>query len=295
MGTLDLFLSTSSEYNSDIFQVAQSGIGLTNLLIAGISSRKGVENVGAIADDAVSKFKELLSLLESFDCKHIKKGPLLNQTHTDPSIFLVSHEVSSTPAQPLQASLTFSSTTASQFRMAASSLGTHPQHLGFSSRKSRNSSAGSPATFDSVQSVISSKVSIDAFAIGRKSFQYDQIGTSQNGLYNSMGMFLEKVGEVGGKCASTLGGCHCARRRKLRKKRVIRVPAVSTRVADIPADDYTWRKYGQKPIKGSSHPRSYYKCSSLRGCPARKHVERCSQDPTVLIITYEGDHSHVIL
>ncbi|CAN6477036.1 unnamed protein product [Victoria cruziana] len=260
MGTLDLFLSTSSEYNSDIFQVAQSGIGLTNLLIAGISSRKGVENVGAIADDAVSKFKELLSLLESFDCKHIKKGPLLNQTHTDPSIFLVSHEVSSTPAQPLQASLTFSSTTASQFRMAASSLGTHPQHLGFSSRKSRNSSAGSPATFDSVQSVISSK-----------------------------------VGEVGGKCASTLGGCHCARRRKLRKKRVIRVPAVSTRVADIPADDYTWRKYGQKPIKGSSHPRSYYKCSSLRGCPARKHVERCSQDPTVLIITYEGDHSHVIL
>lgn len=38
--------------------------------------------------------------------------------------------------------------------------------------------------------------------------------------------------------------------------------------------------------------RGYYKCSSVTGCPARKHVERDSKDPTVLILIYEGEHRH---
>lgn len=88
------------------------------------------------------------------------------------------------------------------------------------------------------------------------------------------------------------GRCHCSKRRKSRVRRVIKVPAISTKLADIPADDYHWRKYGQKPIKGSPHPRGYYKCSSVRGCPARKHVERSLDEPTMLIVTYEGDHNH---
>uniref|UniRef100_A0A7N0R9Z9 WRKY domain-containing protein n=1 Tax=Kalanchoe fedtschenkoi TaxID=63787 RepID=A0A7N0R9Z9_KALFE len=92
------------------------------------------------------------------------------------------------------------------------------------------------------------------------------------------------------KCGSSR--CHCSKKRKHRVKRSIKVPAISNKLADIPPDDYSWRKYGQKPIKGSPYPRGYYKCSSMRGCPARKHVERSLEEPTMLIVTYEGEHNH---
>lgn len=36
----------------------------------------------------------------------------------------------------------------------------------------------------------------------------------------------------------------------------------------------------------------YYKCSTVRGCPARKHVERDPGEPAMLIVTYDGDHRH---
>lgn len=40
--------------------------------------------------------------------------------------------------------------------------------------------------------------------------------------------------------------------------------------------------------------RGYYKCSSVRGCPARKHVERAVDDPAMLVVTYEGEHNHAL-
>ncbi|XP_074569849.1 WRKY transcription factor WRKY51-like isoform X2 [Curcuma longa] len=92
--------------------------------------------------------------------------------------------------------------------------------------------------------------------------------------------------QADGKYAVSGGRCHCSKRRKSRVKRTIRVPAISSKAADIPPDEFSWRKYGQKPIKGSPYPRT------LRGCPARKHVERAPDDPSILIVTYEGEHSH---
>ncbi|KAL1300872.1 hypothetical protein HN51_045515 [Arachis hypogaea] len=100
--------------------------------------------------------------------------------------------------------------------------------------------------------------------------------------------------DVSGKVSGSSSKCHCIKRRKNRVKKTIRVPAISSKIADIPADEYSWRKYGQKPIKGSPYPRGYYKCSTVRGCPARKHVERAPDDPSMLIVTYEGEHRHSI-
>ncbi|XP_028783400.1 probable WRKY transcription factor 49 [Neltuma alba] len=56
-------------------------------------------------------------------------------------------------------------------------------------------------------------------------------------------------------------------------------------------DGYKWRKYGQKSIKNSPNPRSYYRCTNPR-CNAKKQVERCNEDPDTLIVTYEGLHLH---
>ncbi|KAF3783111.1 WRKY transcription factor 44 [Nymphaea thermarum] len=55
-------------------------------------------------------------------------------------------------------------------------------------------------------------------------------------------------------------------------------------------DGYTWRKYGQKQVKGSEHSRNYYKCTYL-ACPVKKKVER-SLGGQVAEIAYSGKHNH---
>ncbi|KAF3443993.1 hypothetical protein FNV43_RR13683 [Rhamnella rubrinervis] len=88
-----------------------------------------------------------------------------------------------------------------------------------------------------------------------------------------------------------------------KSKRGVQKRVVSVPIGDVegfkskgetypPSDSWAWRKYGQKPIKGSPYPRGYYRCSSSKGCPARKQVERSRVDPTTLVITYACDHNH---
>ncbi|KAK4273286.1 hypothetical protein QN277_021716 [Acacia crassicarpa] len=60
----------------------------------------------------------------------------------------------------------------------------------------------------------------------------------------------------------------------------------------LPSDSWSWRKYGQKPIKGSPYPRGYYKCSTSKGCSAKKQIERCRTEASMLIVTYTSSHNH---
>ncbi|KAL8090876.1 hypothetical protein AgCh_040086 [Apium graveolens] len=87
--------------------------------------------------------------------------------------------------------------------------------------------------------------------------------------------------------------------RRALQKRVVSVPIKDTdgsrlkgEISTPPSDSWAWRKYGQKPIKGSPYPRAYYRCSSSKGCLARKQVERSRTDPTMLIVTYSSEHNH---
>ncbi|ESQ54995.1 hypothetical protein EUTSA_v10025799mg [Eutrema salsugineum] len=76
--------------------------------------------------------------------------------------------------------------------------------------------------------------------------------------------------------------------KKNQQKRVVE----QVKEENLLSDAWAWRKYGQKPIKGSPYPRSYYRCSSSKGCLARKQVERNPQNPEKFTITYTNDHNH---
>lgn len=65
---------------------------------------------------------------------------------------------------------------------------------------------------------------------------------------------------------------------------------LSTGMARNSEDGYNWRKYGQKQVKGSEYPRSYYKCTHAN-CQVKKKVER-SHDGEITEIIYKGSHNH---
>ncbi|CAL9174786.1 unnamed protein product [Musa hybrid cultivar] len=67
-------------------------------------------------------------------------------------------------------------------------------------------------------------------------------------------------------------------------------PTPSSLLEKSAEDGYNWRKYGQKHVKGSEYPRSYYKCTHPN-CEMKKQIER-SHDGQITGIIYIGKHDH---
>ncbi|KAL7132729.1 hypothetical protein ABFS83_12G093400 [Erythranthe nasuta] len=97
-----------------------------------------------------------------------------------------------------------------------------------------------------------------------------------------------------GRVASVLIICRTKSSKTTTGQKRIQQPRfafVTKSEVDLLEDGYRWRKYGQKAVKNSPFPRSYYRCTNSK-CTVKKRIERSSDDPSVVITTYEGQHCH---
>ncbi|KAJ4872393.1 putative WRKY transcription factor 23 [Raphanus sativus] len=82
------------------------------------------------------------------------------------------------------------------------------------------------------------------------------------------------------------------KKNSLKRQREARVAFMTKSEVDHLEDGYRWRKYGQKAVKNSPFPRSYYRCTTA-SCNVKKRVERSFRDPSTVVTTYEGQHTHI--
>ncbi|URD84937.1 hypothetical protein MUK42_28789 [Musa troglodytarum] len=75
------------------------------------------------------------------------------------------------------------------------------------------------------------------------------------------------------------------KKRGEKRRREPRFAFMTKSEVDHLEDGYRWRKYGQKAVKNSPFPRSYYRCTS-QTCLVKKTVERSSQDPAIVSIEH---------
>lgn len=278
---------------------------------AAASTTKASVELGAVADVAVDKFKKVISLLDRTRTGHarFRRAPPQppNQTQvpephlqkTEPvSAFKVYCPTPIVRLPPLPHNQP-------QVRQSLSLPAHHHHHQQLKARPVERMDGATTINFSPSPPISTANSFVSSLTGETESFQpslssgfqftnMSQVSSAGKPPLSSSSLKrrCNSTDDAALKCGSSSGRCHCSKKRKSKVKRVIRVPAISMKMADIPPDDYSWRKYGQKPIKGSPHPRGYYKCSSIRGCPARKHVERALDDPAMLIVTYEGDHNH---
>ncbi|XP_058203483.1 probable WRKY transcription factor 40 isoform X2 [Rhododendron vialii] len=108
--------------------------------------------------------------------------------------------------------------------------------------------------------------------------------------------------EISSSCGADNIGCGggagcCKRPREIIKtisnvsKVYAKTPPSDTTLAV--KDGYQWRKYGQKVTRDNPSPRAYYKCSFAPNCPVKKKVQRSVEDPSLVVVIYEGEHNHI--
>ncbi|KAK4792778.1 hypothetical protein SAY86_023213 [Trapa natans] len=274
-----------------IQQAAAQGLRSMENLIGLLSSHQNPQSslvdCSNLTDHTVSKFRKVISLLDRTGHARFRRGPV-----HPPTQVLTSSPVTPAPpilapaaAPPPPAPMSFPPSHAKQ----SVTLDFTKPSFSVSSSSSFMSSAvtgdGSVSNGKQGPNLFLVPAGVPAVSAGKPPIS--------SVPFKKRCHEHEHSEDVSGKISGSANGkCHCSKKRKNREKKVIRVPAISNKVADIPADEHSWRKYGQKPIKGSPYPRGYYRCSTMRGCPARKHVERAPDDPAMLIVTYEGEHRH---
>ncbi|KAK7383169.1 hypothetical protein VNO78_28841 [Psophocarpus tetragonolobus] len=254
-----------------------------------ISSNPASEDLEAVADVAVNRFREVISLLHKPRTGHARFRRAPTTLPPVPVVQLQQQHHQHKKEQKQQTSVT------SAFKVYCPApplpRNHHHQHPPF---------IFPPPNINDTNSYVSTLTGDSHSLPPSSGFQISHVSLQGHSFIrkpplssNSVKRKCNSTGFPDTNCGSSSSAhCHCSKKRKLRLKRVIRVPAISSKTADIPPDEFSWRKYGQKPIKGSPHPRGYYKCTSLRGCPARKHVERAVDDSNMLVVTYEGEHNH---
>ncbi|XP_042034161.1 WRKY transcription factor WRKY51-like isoform X1 [Salvia splendens] len=284
---VDLLGYTNLNERMAIQEAASAGLKSLEHLIRAVSHQQHHQmqplDCREITDFAVSNFNKVITILNRTGHARFRRAPI--QPPPPPVQPLSLFSPPPAASQPL--TLDFTKPSAGLGKDEGETIGKDGLSLSAAVSTSGNSSSTFVSSITGEGSVSNGKGGSPSM------FAVPPISASKPPLSGKRCREHNHSDNISGKTSGS-SRCHCKKSRKTKVKREIRVPAVSSKVADIPADEYSWRKYGQKPIKGSIFPRGYYRCSTVRGCPARKHVERATDDPTMLMVTYEGEHRHTM-